>query len=954
MMSGPQPDNPYPGLRAFEPDEAELFFGRERETDELRRRLRATRFLAVVGSSGSGKSSLVRCGLIPSLHGGFMAGTGSGWRVAITRPGTDPIGALADALDRPEVLGVDAAHPHTRRTVLEVTLRDSSLGLAEAVRQAQLPAGDNLLLVVDQFEELFRFRRSRAARAGGDDAAAYVRLLIEASRQEPLPIFVAITMRSEFIGECLTFDRLPEAINAGQYLIPRMSRDALRAAIAGPAAVRGATLAPRLLARLLNEVGDDLDRLPVLQHALMRTWEAWARDQTGEEPLDIRHYEAIGTMREALSRHADEAYAELRTASERRIAERLFKTLTETTEDGHGVRRPTAVQRLADVCGTSIGELETVIDRFRAPGRGFLQPPAGVRLQPADVIDISHESLMRLWTRLAGWVGEEGRAADIYRRLSRSATQYAAGEASLWRPPELTLGLRWLRETGPTAEWAGDAGIFERAIAFLRRSRQAHLLKIALAAIALAAAVTLAIRYFQGEAQRQRDENVRLQKQVARLQAATADAGQAGQTQSGQVLALRERRAGLRSEVDRLQRVRGELDVQVAALRDANRVLEGDLTRITAETTRLQERREALQAEFVRLGVEQRDLSQRAERLERATPALQTQVLALRAEVDALVQRNRMLQRLVRETLPCPRASMRPPPTVSSESTTSGASVGSGATPPEPVPAVPPDPPSSDVLRQQVEELTRELARLLQERARLQDEARLLEEENALLDRQRQTLQEENERMTVERGALEVRQRALREAVQRADTERDELAARVEADDGRNRNKREQVTAARDKHRELEERALGEVVRIADHQRETERLRADNTRLAGLLTPHVDRLIKGARSPQQPADLAALLAVQAWRWAPYDADDPAQPAIYNTMWQVLQRRDEPAARRLLAPGDPASGRLATTQTQVMAAALCARVTRPLTEDEWRRFMPDGACFNPDAARPCRP
>jgi len=93
--------------------------------------------------------------------------------------------------------------------------------------------------------------------------------------------------------------------------------------------------------------------------------------------------------------------------------------------------------------------------------------------------------------------------------------------------------------------------------------------------------------------------------------------------------------------------------------------------------------------------------------------------------------------------------------------------------------------------------------------------------------------------------------------------------------------------------------------------------------------------------------------VQAWRWAPYDADDPAQPAIYNTMWQVLQRRDEPAARRLLAPGDPASGKLATTQTQVMAAALCARRARPLTEDEWRRFMPDGACFSPDAARPCR-
>ena len=589
MMADRPRRNPYPGLRAFEPDEAELFFGRERETDELRRRLRTMRFLAVVGSSGSGKSSLVRCGLIPSLHGGFMAGTGSSWRVAITRPGTDPIGGLADVLDRPDVLGNDEAHAHTRRTVLEVMLRDSSLGLAEAVRQARLPAGDNLLLVVDQFEELFRFRRSRAARAGGDDAAAYVRLLIEASRQEHLPFFVVITMRSEFIGECLAFDWLPQAINAGQYLIPRMSRDALRAAIAGPAAVRGGTVAPRLLTRLLNEVGDEVDRLPVLQHALMRSWDAWARDHTGDEPIDIRHYEATGTMSAALSRHADEAYSELGTPTERRIAERLFKTLTETTEDGHGVRRPTAAQRLADVCGASIAELEGVIDRFRAPGRAFLQPPAGVRLQPQDVVDISHESLMRLWTRLAGWVREEGRAVDIYRRLSRSAEQHAAGEASLWRPPELTLGLRWLRDTQPSAAWAGDPRAFERGIRFLRRSQQAQRLRVALAVLGVAMAVALAIGYFHREADRerieadrQRQENTRLQGEVSRLKAATGEAGQAGLAQSALVQTLRKHQAELKSEVDRLQQVRGELEAQVTALRNANRGLEADLAQLAA------------------------------------------------------------------------------------------------------------------------------------------------------------------------------------------------------------------------------------------------------------------------------------------------------------------------------------------------------------------------------------
>lgn len=949
-MADTPPANPYPGLRAFEPGEADLFFGRERETDELRRRLRTTRLLAVVGGSGSGKSSLVRSGLIPSLHGGFMAGAGSSWRVAITRPGEDPIGRLADALDRPDVLRTDEAHADTRRTLLEVTLRDSSLGLAEAVRHAQLPAGDNLLVVVDQFEELFRYRRSGAARAGGDDAALFVRLLIEAAGREELPIFVVLTMRSEFIGECMAFDRLPEAINAGQYLIPRMSRDALRAAIAGPARLRGAQIAPRLLARLLNEVGDDLDRLPVLQHALMRTWDAWAREHAEGEPLDIRHYEAIGAMSEALSRHADEAYAELAAEPERRIAERLFKTLTETTEEGRGVRRPTAAQRLADVCGVGIAELERVIERFRAPGRAFLQPAAGVRLQPWDIVDISHESLMRLWTRLAAWVREESRAVEIYRRLSRNAAQHAAGEASLWRPPELTLGLRWLRDTRPSAAWAGDEAEFERALRFLRRSRLAHRLKVGFAAAGVAAVVVLAIGWLYNKTEVQRRENERLQAEVKRLSAATAAAQQEGQAQSEKLQALRKRQSELKLEVAGLQEMRSGLESQVAALREANRGLEAELARLAAETARLQGRRASLDQDFLRLAREEEELSQRTLRLERATPALQAQSAALLAQVDALTERNGLLRRLVRETLPCGLASMRPPPRPVGAAPSLPSEVASAET--KAISRIPPDPAASDALRKQIDELTRELARLLEEKARLRDEVVWLEREIALLEPQREALRQENARLEAERKALDTRQRALREAAGHAEAERTALAAQVEAGEQRNRKKLDEVAAAREKHRSLEERAVREAGTIGQRQAEAERLRADNERQAGILAPHVDRLLQAARSAQQPGDLAALLALKAWRWAPYDTDDPAQPAVYNTLWQVLSRIDEAAARRLIAPGEPTAGKLATTRSEIMAKALCERVTRPITETEWRRFMPERACFRPEGAQPC--
>jgi WD40 repeat protein/energy-coupling factor transporter ATP-binding protein EcfA2 len=467
--------NPFPGLRPFMQEEADLFFGRDRQSDELVRRLASRRFLAVVGTSGSGKSSLVRAGLLPSLEGGLMAGAGAHWRIAIMRPQDDPIGSLARAIVDSGVLAhLDLAQAATEG-IVETTLRRSSLGLVEVARLARLAPHENLLILVDQFEELFRFADLARQRDAGDEAPAFVKLLLEAARQTEVAVYVVITMRSDFLGDCARFRDLPEAISDSEYLIPRLTRDELQAVISGPIGVRGGRIAPSLVQRLLNDVGDDMDQLPVLQHALMRAWDHWERDSPDGRPIELGDLDAIGGMAEALSRHADEAFGSLATDRERKLAERLFKCLTERGPDNREIRRPSQISHIGAIANADPTEVIQVVEVFRAPGRSFLMPPHGVALEADSVIDISHESLIRQWRRLRTWVEEESESRASYLRVVEAARLRRAGKAGLWGEPDLTYARQWQERETPNAMWAERyAPGFEDASAFLRDSEAAH------------------------------------------------------------------------------------------------------------------------------------------------------------------------------------------------------------------------------------------------------------------------------------------------------------------------------------------------------------------------------------------------------------------------------------------------------------------------------------------------
>ena len=583
-MDAMDADNPFPGLRPFDADESHLFFGREKATDDLLGRLRTTRFIAVVGTSGSGKSSLVRAGMLPDLYGGFMAGAGSHWRVAIFRPHDRPIHELAVALAATAVLGAGEDDQVLRVAITETVLRRGALGLVDVVQQARLPAKTNLLVVVDQFEELFRLRTATAGRDAEDEAAAFVKLLLEAVQQSELPIYVMLTMRSEYLGDCTRFRDLPEAINDGQYLIPRMTRDQRRQAIVGPVAVGGATIAPPLVQRLLNDVGDNPDQLPIMQHAMMRTWSIWASAGDPSQPIDLSHYEATGGMGEALSRHADEAYQQLPDDANRAIAARIFKRLTGRGTDNREMRYPASLAELCALTGAEREQVVAVIDAFRHGGRSFLMPPPNVPLQDDSLIDISHESLIRIWKRLGRWVEEESVSARTYTRLAETSELHRAGRAGLWRDPDLQIALSWRARTKPNKVWAARfPGDFKEAMGFLDASIAAarrRQLAIVFVPVAVAAAV-IALGYF-----RLLDELAMLDDNVALFQEQAELAQQEAAAAQGSVAAAKEELQQTQAAIQAAREALVEAQSAETAQASTTRLARHELERQIAELSR--------------------------------------------------------------------------------------------------------------------------------------------------------------------------------------------------------------------------------------------------------------------------------------------------------------------------------------------------------------------------------
>ncbi len=463
--------NPFPGLRPFTSGENDFFFGRDGESEEIVGKLIKNRFVAVTGASGSGKSSLIHCGVIPKIKARSVKGASS-WRIISIKPGNDPVGNLADAFVEP---GLNSDQKKLRREELVKLLKEDQDGISTLLSTIFKGSGDKTLLLIDQFEELFRYGSPETGRGHSKDANEFINLITNAVIRDDNGFHAIIALRSDLVSECAQFKIFTQLVNNSNFLVPRMTKENFREVITGPVRNAGAKIDEELVEVLLNDINVRTDQLPVLQHALMRTWNRWKELEEPERPLSLSDYYSIGTMKDAISRHADEEFEKL-TPEGKRICEKLFKLITGKGSDNKEIRYPSNFRTVMSAVPCTAEELSEVINRFRDPSISVITPYYNIPLNDDSIIDLSHESLIRLWDRLKGWVEEEAESVRMYLRLSEASALYQQGKAGLMKQPDLQLAIKWREQNKPTLWWAQKYNpAWERAMVYLRTSEKEYL-----------------------------------------------------------------------------------------------------------------------------------------------------------------------------------------------------------------------------------------------------------------------------------------------------------------------------------------------------------------------------------------------------------------------------------------------------------------------------------------------
>jgi energy-coupling factor transporter ATP-binding protein EcfA2 len=548
---------PYTGLRSFTEEESLYFKGREEHIEQATEQLQRNKFLMLTGASGDGKSSLVYAGIIPNARAGFLKSKYTQWCVADFRPERSPFSNLcksvARQLDITNQRIVESELQHGFSALVDLYKNSKRYVDTDSVvwqqadekgKAALKREAANLIILVDQFEEFFTNPENYNRGVPSKDSNLVLNLLLETSRialEENLPIYIVFTMRSDYIGQCAAFRGLPEYIGFSQFFVPRLNRSQLQQVIEEPATLSGNTISRRLTERLIHDITEGVDQLPILQHALNQIWHAASN---GKEEMDLIHYAMVGGMpvhelpeeqvdrfnswfdslppeikacyrepdlQNVLDTHTNKLYEQAAVYYSKKTGKVIFDSdakaiikaaficLTKI-DQSRAVRNRMTLKEITNILGRpefSTHEVGAVLNIFREPGNTFIRPfitdeTETLILKDDDILDITHESLIRNWEFLGEWATEEFNnytiSLDFEQQLNRWVDSGNSNGFLLSIGP-LTYFENWFTKAKPNAYWVARylpeefdqekkllkaKQVLGNAEEFLRRSARKH------------------------------------------------------------------------------------------------------------------------------------------------------------------------------------------------------------------------------------------------------------------------------------------------------------------------------------------------------------------------------------------------------------------------------------------------------------------------------------------------
>jgi len=891
------PSSPYLGLVPYSEGDAAFFFGRSTEAAIVAANLRASRLTILYGPSGVGKSSLLMAGAVHLLREEAHAATDGPFAVCVYRSWLDE-----------SVRGLrEAARVELQTLAVEEALPPALPTLAETFRAWTERAG-TLLVVLDQFEEYFQYHPGEG---DGERLTGFAAELARIINDQRLPVHVLLSIREDAWAKLDRFEGHIPSLFTNYLRVNHLDLGAAREAIEGPIAAWNRTLpsghATYSIEPALTEV--------VLQAA---AGGGLTLDSSSENTqLAASHGNRI-----------EAPFLQL-------VLERLWSaTLTEGADT-------LTLRRLE-----ALGGARRIVENHLLEALSHLTPPEKDVASDCFrfLVSSTRTKIAQSATDLAQWIQRpEPQVTAVLEKLCSGEggriLRTVATDSERAQSTSYELFHDVLAE--PIMAWRGQHEQ-ERAQRTARR-RLVRVGSLAFALVAVFAAVGVWALIERAHAERSARQvqgyNRSLEAQINQLERGNGKS-------TGVVAALDGENRRLTAETYRLKTTSSALEAHVRGLRAKNRVLRHAIVELNAENTALAAMIKDLGEANLRLGGTLAGLQDDQVSLQQTVRSLRAEAGERTVELKTLTSQADALERKATE--------------LGMGQLTAAAGSGAPFIPPQPSTpaqatrlfAVPEHVAGSDTMQRQVEALEHQLARLLAQQARQTDAATWLRRADALLIRERGALVRESAQLKQTQAALESQNLALQRTGTRAAAEHRRLSRQAAAPEARNDILLKQIAAQRRTNAILQGRSDGDIASLGTTEQQITAVRRVDERLLTRIIPPVDKLLAAAREQSLSPVLAGLLSLVAYRLTPFNPDDPTHPEVYDALWLALDRLDAKAARYLIAPSVHQTGKLGTTQSSLIARALCEHIERGLTRAEWRRFLPTRASYTPGLSQPC--